>query len=158
SGPPLAAEWNTRPPRLVWRHPVGAGYAAFAVVGHPPVTIEQRQGQGTGVCYGTAPGNPRGADGEPALLWAKMGGPGHRATPTIVGEDVYSLGATGVLVCLELRTGKLKWSVNILEDNDNLPWGMSGSPLVSDQVVVVNPGAQRPSAVGRALVAYDRAT
>src|SRR5262249_14288098 len=53
---------------------------------------------------------------------------------------------------------QVKWSVNILEDNDNVRWGMSGSPLVYDQVVVVNPGAQKPSAQGRALVAYDRAT
>jgi outer membrane protein assembly factor BamB len=35
---------------------------------------------------------------------------------------------------------------------------MSGSPLVYDKVVVVNPGAQRDEAKGRALVAYDRET
>src|SRR5262249_41468436 len=53
-------------------------------------------------------------------------------------------------------TGKVQWSVNVLEDNDNVMWGMSGSPLVYDDLVVVNPGAQRESAAGRALVAYDR--
>ncbi|HEV3080392.1 MAG TPA: PQQ-binding-like beta-propeller repeat protein, partial [Gemmataceae bacterium] len=37
-------------------------------------------------------------------------------------------------------------------------WGMSGSPLVLDKVVVVNPGAQTEAASGRALVAYDRDT
>src|SRR5262249_3781239 len=47
---------------------------------------------------------------------------------------------------------------NILEDNDNVAWGMSGSPLVFDNAVVVNPGTQRSSAEGRALVAYDRLT
>jgi outer membrane protein assembly factor BamB len=87
-----------------------------------------------------------------------MGGKGPRATPTIADGDVYALGATGMLTCLELATGQVKWSVNILEDNDNVRWGMSGSPLVYDQVVVVNPGVQRPSTQGRALVAYDRTT
>src|SRR5262249_34225832 len=66
--------------------------------------------------------------------------------------------ATGRLVCLELPTGHEKWSVNILADNENVHWGMSGSPLVYDKIVVVNPGAQRPTAAGRAVVAYDRTT
>jgi outer membrane protein assembly factor BamB len=35
---------------------------------------------------------------------------------------------------------------------------MSGSPLVYDQLVVVNPGVQRKSVAGHALVAYDRST
>jgi outer membrane protein assembly factor BamB len=48
--------------------------------------------------------------------------------------------------------------VNILADNDSIQWGMSGSPLVYDRFVVVNPGAQRESAKGRAVVAYDRDT
>ena len=52
----------------------------------------------------------------------------------------------------------MKWSVDILKDNQNILWGMSGSPLVFDNVVVVNPGAQTAAAAGRALVAYDRAT
>src|SRR5262249_25050083 len=69
-----------------------------------------------------------------------------------------SLGATGTLVCLDLTTGQVQWSINILEENDNVRWGMSGSPLVYDQVVVVNPGKQKESAAGRALVAYDRRT
>jgi outer membrane protein assembly factor BamB len=87
-----------------------------------------------------------------------MGGNGPRATPTIADGDVYSLGATGVLVRLDGATGAVKWKVNILDDNDNIQWGMSGSPLVYDQLVVVNPGAQRESAKGRAVVAYDRET
>jgi outer membrane protein assembly factor BamB len=87
-----------------------------------------------------------------------MGGPGPRATPTIADGDVYSLGATGVLVRLDGSTGREKWKVNILEGNDNIMWGMSGSPLVYDKVVVVNPGTQRESAKGRAVIAYDRET
>src|SRR5262249_29210100 len=46
----------------------------------------------------------------------------------------------------------------VLKDNKNLPWAMSGSPLVFDDVVVVNPGAQTPETKGRALLAFDRTT
>src|SRR5207245_2635620 len=94
----------------------------------------------------------------PASVKEFMGGPAPRATPTLAGGNVYSLGATGRLVCLDLKTGQEKWQANILENNDNLPWGMSGSPLVYDQAVVVTPGVQRESAAGRGVIAYDRAT
>jgi outer membrane protein assembly factor BamB len=144
--------------RQIWRQPCGGGYAGFAVAGQGAVTIEQRGGDEVVVCYEAATGKEYWTYSYPAHFKETMGGPGPRATPTIADGDVYSLGATGVLVRLEGNTGKEKWKVNILENNDNIMWGMSGSPLVYDQVVVVNPGAQQESAKGRAVVAYDRET
>ncbi len=157
-GPPLTRDWQSQPPRLVWQQPVGGGYAAFAIAGSLAVTIEQRRDDEAVVCYDATTGQERWLHRYPAQFKEKLGGPGPRATPTIAGGNVYSLGVAGKLVCLDLTSGKQKWSVDILHDNDNLQWGMSGSPLVYDQYVVVNPGAQRSTAAGRALVAYDRAT
>src|SRR5207253_1242770 len=143
---------------LLWRQPCGGGYAGFAVAGNLAVTIEQRRDQEAVVAYDTATGRERWAYAYPAQFTEQLGGPGPRATPTIAGRDVCSLGATGHLVCLDAATGQLKWAVDILTDNQNLTWGMSGSPLVYDNVVVVNPGAQTEAAKGRAVVAYHRAT
>jgi outer membrane protein assembly factor BamB len=157
SGPPLARDWKAQPPRRLWKQPVGGGYAGFAAAGNAAVTIEQRRDQEVVVCYDTQTGQERWLYAYLAHFQESLGGPGPRATPTVAG-DVYSLGAAGHLACLELSTGREKWSLNILADNDNIHWGMSGSPLVYDQVVVVNPGAQRSAAAGRAVVAYDRAT
>jgi outer membrane protein assembly factor BamB len=158
-GPPLARDWKTTPPRQIWKQPIGGGYAAFVIAGNAAVTIEQRKDQEAVVCYDTATGRERWVHLYPALFTEHLGGPGPRATPTISNGDVFSLGATGHLVCLELASGQVKWAVDIIgKDNDNAHWGMSGAPLVYDDVVVVNPGAQRPEAAGRALVAYNRAT
>jgi outer membrane protein assembly factor BamB len=157
-GPPLNRDWQTKPPRLVWRQPCGGGYAGFAVAGNLAVTIEQRRDQEAVVGYDTATGAERWVHSYPALFSEKLGGDGPRATPTIAGGDVFSLGATGRLVCLDAATGKEKWAKDILADNENIAWGMSGSPLVYDNVVVVNPGAQTEAAKGRALVAYERTT
>jgi outer membrane protein assembly factor BamB len=160
TGPALARDWKTNPPRQLWRQPVGGGYASFALVGDAAVTIEQRREDEAVVCYDTATGQERWAHAYLAFFTERLGGDGPRATPTIAGGDVYALGATGRLTCLDLVSGQPRWSVEIL-DNDpknNIPWGMSGSPLVYDQVVVVNPGKQTEAAAGRALVAYDRAT
>jgi outer membrane protein assembly factor BamB len=156
-GPALARDWQARPPRLLWKHPCGGGYAGFAVAGDFAVTVEQRREDEAVVCYDAATGRERWSHHYPAHFY-DVRAEGPMATPTLVGGDVYSLGGTGRLVCLDLATGELKWEVDALADNDNLPWGMSGSPLVYDDVVVVSPGEQRGAAAGRAVVAYDRKT
>jgi outer membrane protein assembly factor BamB len=152
------SDWTKKPPRELWRQPCGGGYAGFAVVGPFAVTIEQRVEDEAVVCYDAATGAERWVHQYPAHFSEPLGGDGPRATPTIADGDIYSLGATGWLKRLDGAKGTVKWETNILAENDNIQWGMSGSPLVYDRFVVVNPGAQRESARGRAVVAYDRDT
>jgi outer membrane protein assembly factor BamB len=156
-GPVLAREWKTQPPKERWRQPIGGGYAGFVVQGSVAVTIEQRRDQEAVVCYDTATGTEIWAYSYPADFQETMGGPGPRATPTIAGDEVYSLGAAGDLVCLDLKTGKKKWAVNVLANNANIMWAMSGSPLIYENMVIVNPGAQTSAAQGKALCAFNRA-
>jgi len=159
-GVKLARDWAAQPPKLVWRQPVGGGYAAFVVAGPLAITIEQRRDQEAIVAYDFDTGKERWKYQHPALFSETLGGDGPRATPTIHEDKVYSLGATGVLDCLELATGRKLWEVNILKENGahNLDWGMSGSPLVHGEVVIVNPGNQKGTAASRSLVAYDLKT
>lgn len=157
-GPPLAMDWSKEPPRLLWRQPVGGGYSSIAIEGGLAVTLEQRREREVVVAYDVADGAERWKYEYPARFTETMGGDGPRATPTIAEGKVYSLGATGVLVCLDLASGTKKWKENVLEahHDPNLTWGMSGSPLVYNKLVVVNPGAQAPQAADFALVALDR--
>jgi outer membrane protein assembly factor BamB len=156
-GPPLARDWKAQPP-LLWRQPVGGGYAGFAVAGNLAVTIEQRDDKEAIVAYDTATGRERWVYPYKSLFFEPLGGDGPRATPTIAGGEVFALGAKGQLTCLRAATGEFKWSIDLLKDNGNIPWGMSGSPLIYDNVVVVNPGKQSDSASDHALIAYDRET
>ena len=128
---------------------MGGGYAGLVVQGPLAVTIEQRKGNEAVVCYDTATGDELWSTSYPAAFKEMMGGPGPRATPTIADGEVYSLGAQGDLLCLDLKTGKKKWAVNILQDDKNTQWAMSGSPLVFENLLIVNPGAQTDSAVGK---------
>jgi outer membrane protein assembly factor BamB len=157
TGPALAHEWKTKPPKELWRQPIGGGYAGFVIQGSVAVTIEQRRDQEVVACYDTATGTEVWATPYSANFQETMGGPGPRATPTIAGDEVFSLGAVGDLLCLDLKTGKKKWAVNILANNANLMWAMSGSPLVYENMVIVNPGVQRDSAKGKAVCAFNRA-
>jgi outer membrane protein assembly factor BamB len=85
-----------------------------------------------------------------------MGGDGPRATPTYHEGRVYALGATGEFRCLDARTGALVWRRDILADAraGNVAWGMSASPLIVDNRVIVLPGGSN----GRSIAAYDKAT
>jgi outer membrane protein assembly factor BamB len=156
-GPALARDWTAQPPRQLWRQPVGAGHSSFAIAGPLAVTLEQRRDQEAIVAYEVASGRQVWIHTYPARFKELLGGIGPRSTPTVAGGEVYSLGATGKLVCLEASSGKHRWTVDVLEDNENIKWGMSGSPLVFEDVVVVNPGTQTEKAPG-VLAAYDRKT
>jgi outer membrane protein assembly factor BamB len=158
-GPKLARDWTDQPPRLVWRQPVGGGYASFVAVGPAIATIEQRRGKEAVVAYDADTGGELWVYEYPALFSETAGGDGPRATPTFHDGRLYSLGATGELACLDFADGKRIWSANILKENEcgNLDWGMSGSPLIYDGVVLANPGNQKGSAASRAIVAYDLA-
>jgi outer membrane protein assembly factor BamB len=159
-GPPLLRDWS-KPPAALWREPVGGGYAGIAVAGNLLVTMEQRRDTEAIVAYDTATGRERWTHTYPARFMEAMGGPGPRTTPTITNGHVYALGAQGKLTCLDAATGKVRWAVDIFDkpDQQNIQWGMSGSPLVHQNAVIVNPGVQgSASASAQALVAYDRDT
>jgi outer membrane protein assembly factor BamB len=150
----LARDWEKRPPRRVWQQPLGAGWGAFAVVNGYGVTQEQRGPDECVVCYRLADGAMAWIHRDAGRFDGSMGGPGPRATPTIADGRVYSVGATGLLNCLDGATGRRLWSVNILQDNEaaNIAHGVCASPLVvGDWIVVCPTGSSGPS-----LAAYRR--
>jgi outer membrane protein assembly factor BamB len=142
-------------PRL-WKQPVGGGYASFSVGEGRAYTIEQRRDQEAITAYDVETGRELWVYTYPALFDEILGGPGPRATPVYFEGLVYSLGANGDFYCLSAKTGKPKWSKNILADNQatNVHWAMAGSPLIVDEKVIVTPGG----ANGKSIVAYNRLT
>jgi len=149
----LARDWDSHPPRELWRHPIGLGWGSFSVVGDFAFTQEQRGLIEAVVCYELRTGRERWSHGE-AIRFSASHGDGPRATPTIVDGRVYVMGATGLLTCLDGATAKVIWEQQALADpvTQNLVWGMSGSPLVVDDAVIVTAGGSP----GRSLVAYHR--
>lgn len=154
-GARLSRDWST-PPREVWRQPVGLGWGSFAVQGPLAITQEQRGDKEFTVCRDKATGEVRWSHAHEGERFSEaLGGDGPRATPTIDGGRVFVLGATGILDCLELATGKPVWSTNTLKESgsENLEWGKSSSPLVVGDLVVISLGKANDS-----LAAYDRDT
>ena len=152
AGPNLGTNWSEVPPQLLWRQDVGAAWSGFAVSGSYAVTQEQRGEEELAVCYDLITGKARWAHGNQTRYFTTLAGEGPRATPTIAKDRVLVQGATGLLDCLDLATGRLIWSKDIFKEHQgSVPsWGHSSSPLVNEGLVIVNPGG-RP---GKGLAAY----
>ncbi|MDZ4818107.1 MAG: PQQ-binding-like beta-propeller repeat protein, partial [Planctomycetota bacterium] len=148
----LNPDWDSHPPQLVWKKPIGYGWSGFAIVGSNAVTSEQRDDKETIACYDLNTGDSRWSHTNPVRFDAFPSEVGPRSTPTIAHGRVFSQGATGILDCLSLATGELLWSKDILKDNDaeNLTWGKANSPLAMDDLIVVSAGGTD----GKSLVAY----
>ena len=151
TGIQLNLDWQTYPPKLVWRRPIGAGWSGFAVVGNAAITQEQENDWEKVVCYDLHTGEIRWSHQNEARYDTPPAGLGPRATPTISGNRVYTVGSTGILNCLDFETGEQLWTTNIFKENgaEPPPWGVSISPLVYDELVIVSAGG---------AVAYHRET
>lgn len=149
----VSTTWPAAGPPLLWKEPVGIGYASFVVADRRAYTIEQRRGKETVAAYDVETGRE---------LWTQSWnaeyndstGAGPRATPTWDDGRLYALGATGELRCLDAKTGAVLWGKNILSDNqaENLPWAMAASPLIVDDKVITQPGGS----AGNSVVAYNK--
>jgi len=69
-------------------------------------------------------------------------GLGMRATPTIDGDKIYTLGSLGHLSCINLADGKQVWQKNLMSDFKGAKpsWNYSGSPFVTGGLVIVQAG------------------
>ncbi len=162
----FGTDWSGHPPEPLWRRPVGRGWSSFTVSASRALTQQQIGDDEHVTCLDLATGRDlwSHADPDTRLLLeraenggAAMGGDGPRATPTIHGDRVYAIGSTGIVNCLELRSGALVWSRHLLRDlgAETQRWGMANSPLVlARERLVVFAGPDRD---GPPLVACELA-
>jgi outer membrane protein assembly factor BamB len=83
-------------------------------------------------------------------------GEGPRCTPTVDGELLYALGASGDLACMEAASGKIRWQKNLTdkEYGGSVPhWAYSESPLVDGDKLLVTPGGKKAT-----LLCLDKRT
>ncbi|HUE83680.1 MAG TPA: PQQ-binding-like beta-propeller repeat protein [Pyrinomonadaceae bacterium] len=151
----IATNWSAQGLPVVWKQPIGLGYASFVVADGRAYTIEQRRRQEVVAAYDLATGREVWTQSWNAE-YTDSTGDGPRATPTWDNGRLYALGATGELRCLDGKTGAVVWGKNILKDNQaqNLPWAMAASPLIVDEKVIVLPGGSG----GKSIVAYNKMT
>lgn len=134
---------------FAWRTNIGEGYAGPAVAGgrvfvpDRVVKPDAPGGHERVLCLDEATGK---------VLWKheypcryEISYPhGPRATPTIDGDRVYSVGAMGDFFCLSVSSGKVLWAKDFVDDYGMQPntWGMASAPLVDGERLILVAGGR----------------
>ncbi|MBL8824773.1 MAG: PQQ-like beta-propeller repeat protein [Planctomycetia bacterium] len=149
----LLTQWPEKGPALLWKATgFGSAMAGPAIKGDRMFCMGQTDDGQFTYCHSLKDGKQLWSRKNGAIYKNGMGD-GPRCTPTLDGELLYVLGANGDLQCLNQENGEELWKLNILEEfgGENIVWGISESPLVIDNKVIVMPGG-----TGGTLVALDK--
>ena len=141
----LLASWPKDGPPLVWQRDVGEGYSGPVVAGDKVILFHRVGDQEVTECLDAANGRPHWKFAYATNYTDQLGkGDGPRSTPLVIGSHVVTLGAEGVLQCLDLQKGTREWSRALLTAY-KVPasyFGVGTSPLVVDGKVLVNVGGK----------------
>lgn len=152
--------------KFTWRVPVKTGFAGPAVAdGRVFVTDweldpESRTLDGTerAIALDEQTGEVLWTREWPTTYRMLMGSyaVGPRATPTVDGDRLYVVGASGALLCLEAATGEVVWQKDYRADyNSYVPtWGIASAPLVDGDKLIAIVGGEP----GALVVAFDKRT
>ena len=145
----LMKAWPQGGPPLAWKvQGAGEGYSSFAVSGGKIFTLGARGGTEYVMAFDEATGKKlwEVANGR---RFGNDQGDGPRSTPTIADGQVYAYGAGGDVTALNAANGNVVWKVNVLQKfgGGNIRWGLSESPLVLSDRIIINPGASGASVV-----------
>jgi outer membrane protein assembly factor BamB len=140
----LLPSWPEDGPKSVWSITgLGGGYAAPSVAGGRIFVMGSKEGDEYVHALSVKDGKQ---------LWSVKVGkvgkntgpsyPGPRATPTVQGDRLWTLGSDGDLVCLQTSDGKLLWRKHLERDFEGVrgTWAYCESPLLDGDHVICTPG------------------
>ncbi len=136
-----AAEGEAEP---LWSLEVGLGYSSVSIQDGRLYTMGYDEMAGLDLvwCLDAETGEELWVHTYPAEIWNQMHGGGTLTTPSIDGDVVYTLNREGNLFCLDAENGEVLWQKQLAQEFDLEPptWGFGASPLVLDDMLIVNVG------------------
>ena len=149
--------WPKEGPRPVWELAAGDGYASPAVRFPYLVYPHRIENRVVVECLHAETGASFWQHSFPTQYRDRLGySNGPRATPLIDGDRVYIYSAEGLLICLQLESGRVFWQRN-LQKEFKVPqdfFGAVGTPLLSGDLLVINVGAPK----GPTVAAFNKLT
>ena len=152
----LASSWPTTGPRQLWKRELGEGFSAIAVDGGRLYTMYQRGEQEVVIAMNATDGSTVWEQAYTAPITVDMSrAPGPRATPLIVGETVFTTGATGKLHALSAKDGEVLWThdLHVTLKGHVQDEYYAASPLAYGETIIVPVGG-----AGRSVMAFNQKT
>ena len=155
-GEALTRAWPSDGPKVLWRKKnIGAGMSGVVVAKGRAILFHEVNRYDTIECLDAKTGKTLWENNYASSFVAGYGSAaGPRATPSIVGDRVYTMGGQGIVVCTNFATGKTVWKVDMQKSyraSDGF-FGMGCSPLVEGNAVLLNIGGE----AGAGIVALDK--
>ncbi|QDT38990.1 outer membrane protein assembly factor BamB family protein [Stratiformator vulcanicus] len=144
-------------PPVAWTKEIGEGYSAPSIRGRRLVVHHRIRNENVIECLDAVTGDSLWRHFDPTNFrdpYGYSGGP--RCSPLLTDELCYTLGAGGLLSCLELKTGNPVWQLRLPEKYD-LPeafFGIGCTPILFNDLLIVLVGGQPDDGV----VAFDSKT
>ena len=151
----LLAAWPESGPKQVWQvESLGAGFSSLAVASGKLFTQGVKNGKQFLIALDAETGETVW-ETEHGRPYSNRRGGGPRGTPTFDDGRVYALGGGGNLICADAATGAKVWEKHLLKTYRarNINWGISESPLIDGNRIIVNAGGR-----GASIVALDKTT
>ena len=145
--------WPKSGPKIPWRRDLGIGASSTVVVGNRVVSMGNINDEDVVWCLDANSGNVLWKHSYPCKFVDHNFEGGTSSTPTIDGTRVYTLAYDGQVFCLDLKSGDVIWQKHLVKDFEGRysSWDYAGSPLVKDEMVIFDTGAD-----GRSTVALDK--
>lgn len=151
----LAAAWPATGPRQLWSRPLGAGHSAILADGNALYTMYSIGQQEIVIALAADTGKTIWEHKYDALHSGMNyeHGVGPHSTPLLVGDLLYTVGATGKLFALDKKTGKVAWSHDMWTDygGKKMDRGYSCSPIAYKNTIILTLGGE-----GQTLIAFNQ--
>jgi len=152
----LATTWPEAGPKKVWSRKLGDGYSTILADGNRLYTMYRHEDNDVIVALDKNTGNTiwETSDLAPPAEGQNVSfGSCPRSTPLIIGNKLYTIGASARLNCLDKTSGKILWTQDLVKNFSlKIPMhGYGSSPLAYENLIILPVGGE-----GQAVIAFNQ--
>lgn len=153
----LPVDFAHQEPKQLWKVEVGGGYGGVTVANGRVYLMDRPKSAPNRervLCFDLETGRSLWSQDWQADYGDMDYANGPRSTVTVLDGRAYTLGARGMAMCLEAKTGQPIWQVDMVTAHQaKVPtWGFAASPLIDGPRVLLHVGAEG----GGSVLALDR--
>lgn len=136
-------QWPAEGPKQLWKAKVGTGFSSFAIAKGLVYTMGNTDDTDTVFCFKADTGEAVWKHSYAQKLEAKNYEGGPNATPTVDGNQVFTISKNAEIFCLDAAKGTVAWSKKLAEElgSKKPTWAYASSVLVEGDLLLVNVGS-----------------